>query len=687
MSHFLQKQIRLNSNCRTILKIVGLFLVFTFFSSSIYAQHKLSSPSRQESFEIILNEEWQFYYNAFLSAEEMQKQHPIVVHLPHLWSEKNPSHSPYNAHGFGTYYKQVILSEPTENLGIYVPTTSTNYALYINEILIGQKGKPANSPEQSEGAYDTEIYQLPFNADTLDIIFHISNYDYRQGGMWKAPVFGSIMSLEKSKTHRLYLQYFLLGAIMMLCLYHLGVNFPHFNNRESFYFALLCLTAILRIGTTDDYLINEFLPEIPWELIVKIEFISFYMMVGFTGLFILDVFRDLNLPQKPFKGVFITFLSLSITTAFSTVNFASYLIPIAEVLTILALIVGYYFLIIPILKGDREPLIFLFGATCVVLSLINFALGFTSVQIINIIISLGIFIFFFCCSVVIARRYGGAFVKLAITKDELKKLNTNLEEEIRLRTLELHNNNEELNKKNKALKVANQELESLMQENDGLISMVAHDLKSPLARNLSLIELVQLEGPVNENQKQSLQIMLKNNKNGIDLIRDLLQMYSMQASYQYKMEWFNVQQVGKEFLSGFKETVDKKQLEIVADFPAEEVTFYSDLKLINRILENLFSNAVKFSQKGKKIMLSMKVEAKNLIIICKDEGPGISKAEQALLFKRFQRLSNPPTAGESSTGLGLSIVKQIVDSLKGDIKVESELKQGTTFTITLPLLD
>ena len=101
-----------------------------------------------------------------------------------------------------------------------------------------------------------------------------------------------------------------------------------------------------------------------------------------------------------------------------------------------------------------------------------------------------------------------------------------------------------------------------------------------------------------------------------------------------------------------------------------------------QVLENLLSNALKFSEKGSKVKLEVKSNIENTYIIVEDKGPGISKEDQKKLFGRFQRLSAQPTAGESSIGLGLSIVKKYVEAMSGTIHCESELGVGTKFIIT-----
>ena len=110
-----------------------------------------------------------------------------------------------------------------------------------------------------------------------------------------------------------------------------------------------------------------------------------------------------------------------------------------------------------------------------------------------------------------------------------------------------------------------------------------------------------------------------------------------------------------------------------------------DSDRIREAIDNLISNAIKYSPIGGKIIVAVTHEASDTVVRVSDEGAGLSPEDLGRLFGRFQRLSAKPTAGESSTGLGLSIVKRIIDMHGGHVTAESAGPgQGSTFTVTLP---
>ena len=129
--------------------------------------------------------------------------------------------------------------------------------------------------------------------------------------------------------------------------------------------------------------------------------------------------------------------------------------------------------------------------------------------------------------------------------------------------------------------------------------------------------------------------------------------------------------------------VNKQQTISVSALP--NFVTMCDADRIREAIDNLISNAIKYSPIGGKIAVAVSHEGDNTVIRIADQGPGLSPEDLGRLFGRFQRLSAKPTAGESSTGLGLSIVKRIIDMHGGDVAADSAGPgQGSTFTVRLP---
>jgi signal transduction histidine kinase len=231
----------------------------------------------------------------------------------------------------------------------------------------------------------------------------------------------------------------------------------------------------------------------------------------------------------------------------------------------------------------------------------------------------------------------------------------------------------------------NKELQKLNQEKLQIISLVSHDLKGPFNRIFALIQLMNLEkGKLTDDQKEYLNKIHQISVDGLMMVRNLLD------SRRIEDKGIDLNPVLLDFSAliatlarNYKAIAEKKKIEIVLDIP-EPINVKIDKLYISRVIENLFSNAIKFSSEEKKIFVKL-VKSPNWIeLSVKDQGPGISMEDQVKLYQRFQRLTARPTAGESSTGLGLFIVKTILDKIEAEILCESEVGEGTCFTVRLP---
>ena len=155
-------------------------------------------------------------------------------------------------------------------------------------------------------------------------------------------------------------------------------------------------------------------------------------------------------------------------------------------------------------------------------------------------------------------------------------------------------------------------------------------------------------------------------------------------SSKIESEDFNLSEFIEEWDKGYIFRLKEKEQTLRKHISKASLIIHTDKKLIARIFDNLMTNAIKFSNKGSAIDLSVNSSNGLIAISFKDCGPGISEADQKLVFKMFQKLSARPTDGESSHGLGLAIVKTLIEKLGGSIKIESQLGQGTEFIIYLP---
>lgn len=238
---------------------------------------------------------------------------------------------------------------------------------------------------------------------------------------------------------------------------------------------------------------------------------------------------------------------------------------------------------------------------------------------------------------------------------------------------------------NEKLSKRNQELSDLNYEKDTLMSIVAHDLKSPLNRINGMVEIMELEGGLSPAQKTYLQMTREATRSGLDLIKDLLDVHMLQENTVPILTVFDISDFVFQKTKAFEPSAEAKGIHLqILRVESEEIL--QDINYLGRIIDNLLSNAIKFSRLNSTVGVAAGKSQDTLWISVRDEGPGFSDRDKNLLFQRFKKLSARPTGGESSNGLGLAIVKTLVDRLGGTIALNSDPGKGSEFIVRLPLM-
>jgi two-component system, sensor histidine kinase and response regulator len=159
---------------------------------------------------------------------------------------------------------------------------------------------------------------------------------------------------------------------------------------------------------------------------------------------------------------------------------------------------------------------------------------------------------------------------------------------------------------------------------------------------------------------------------------------STPGDFPFKLEYLNLPTLIRRACDYYRGSAERKQLELVCRPVGEIPLAWADRVAVAVVVDNLLSNAVKFSMPGGTIVVQILPGPGGVVCSVRDQGPGLTSEEQARLFKRGVKLSPVPTAGEPSSGYGLSIAKELIDRMGGRLWSESEIGQGTVFSFRLP---
>lgn len=248
----------------------------------------------------------------------------------------------------------------------------------------------------------------------------------------------------------------------------------------------------------------------------------------------------------------------------------------------------------------------------------------------------------------------------------------------------IQNQRQEIIEQNEQLSRHNHQLSDLNHEKDTLMSIVAHDLKSPLNRIKGLADIMEMESGLSPTQATYVGMIKDATRSGLDLITDLLDVHMIEENVEPNYSQVDISSFILDKVNSYALAAESKNIHLNIHRVESEV-INSDVDYLHRILDNLLSNAIKFSHPNATVDISAWREDNMITIAVKDQGPGFTEKDKPYLFQKFKKLSARPTAGESSNGLGLAIVKTLVDRLKGKISLVSEQGKGSQFIVNLPI--
>jgi signal transduction histidine kinase len=234
------------------------------------------------------------------------------------------------------------------------------------------------------------------------------------------------------------------------------------------------------------------------------------------------------------------------------------------------------------------------------------------------------------------------------------------------------------------LEASNEKLSVLNQEKNDFLGIAAHDLRNPLTIIISYAELLR-EGGHLEMTPKLAQAIYEAGSRMRDLISNLLDANAIdEGNISCKIERCEVAELVAQSVEQNQLNAQRKGTEFRTSLPAD-LCVLTDRSTAAQILDNLISNALKYAPPQTCVFVNARREGEEAVIAVKDEGPGISAEDQQKLFGKFAKLTARPTGGESSTGLGLSIVKRLAAAVHGSVECQSVLGEGATFSVRLPI--
>ncbi len=241
-----------------------------------------------------------------------------------------------------------------------------------------------------------------------------------------------------------------------------------------------------------------------------------------------------------------------------------------------------------------------------------------------------------------------------------------------------------LRKQEEAYRKANIELENKDTIKNEYVLRLTHDIKGHIAAIQNILQAA-LVTKKEEEKRDFVNQAYKRTRGLMNFVRDLLKLTSLRLQNKLEMHEFSIEESLKKVIQEVKAGYPDKQISINANIADTAVYLYGNQLSIEEALNNLLSNAIKYSPEGSSVDVKANKFKGSCIIEIIDRGIGIPKNEQKLIFNEFYRASNVSKIEKTSSGFGLSLVKQIIDKHQGKISVDSELNTGTKIILKIPL--
>lgn len=638
-----------------------------------------------------LDGEWEFYWESFIGPDAFSNDHTpeptLFVTVPGYWKDYTHDTFDFNGEGYATYRLRIILPEDfNSEIGFDVPVFDASFNLYLDRELVMSNGKPGNSWANSEPDYDPGRIQYRPLTDTLQVLIHVSNFHHRRGAFWRSMQIGHPDKMAKVEYRYRFISFLSLGFLLAFSLFFFFFFIFYQEDKIILFFSLVLAGMFIRLLHTDLYPIN-YLIEIPWNCLIRMEYVGSFLAFG-AGLWYLYLLFPVRYMLSVSRiNTLLVVLSVLVIT-FSDVKVFShtmfYFQPAVMLLLLYYLVIG----IRRVFSGKQDEVIYLVAILVLMAAFINDVWIANSQTAISndYTMHFAVMVFVFLHATMIIRNWILAFKERGKLMKDIEYINRNLESLIQERTSELNTRNLEIQQKNENIEARNMELKESLDFKNRIFSIIAHDLKSPVA---SLVQnSVLLDFDLEEDKRNQLFTSFRElSSSALNLIDNLLYWGRSQGDMvNFNPESIDIRPVIEEVYALHKEMAGQKSITLEAAFEGG-TTAFADKELIEIILRNLVSNAIKFTNEGGNVLISVTKNPENahlMLLTVKDNGVGIPESRLKDLLGNKEMISTAGTSREKGTGLGLRLCYELVKLHNGDLRIESVKDKGTTVKISLP---
>jgi signal transduction histidine kinase len=602
--------------------------------------------------------EWEFYWEQLARPEDFIQGNPPsrtgFIQVPSSWNDYEVEGVRLSGDGYATYRLMILLNGSQTPLAFKMLEFETAYVLYANGQEIGANGVVEKTPQAMQPQWLPKVVDLVVEDDSLEVILQISNFHHRKGGAGQMIQFGTEQRIREIRERSLNFEFFLFGSLFIMGLYHVGLFTLRRKQTSPLYFGICCFLMALRVLVTGEYYLVRLTPDIDWELVVRLNYLSFCLVIPVFALFTRALFpRDV--PNWSLRLLQLSaFVYATVIVLTPARIFTHGLLPY-QIVAVIACIFYTGVVIRAAIRNREGAGIFVVGFLVLFVGMTNDILHNNQVIYTTYIGPLAIFAFIFVQTYLLARRFSRAF-------SEVETLSKELEQRVAARTA--------------ALMRARDEAEAANRAKSQFLANVTHDLRTPLNAILGFSQLMAQDPKLTSDQQDNLVTINRSGEHLLALINDVLALSRIGAGHvELQEKTFNLHHLLKGLSEMFRSRAEKKDLIFTLDQTPDVPQYVrADMGKLRRVLINLLDNAVKFTHEGA-IALQVRVQDENITapllhFEVVDTGPGIASDELGAAFDAFVQTASGQRARQG-TGLGLPLSRELVRLMGGELTVSS----------------
>jgi PAS domain S-box-containing protein len=376
--------------------------------------------------------EYEFYWMQHRMPQDFSKTPPggktEFIEVPGYWNGLKLGNKALPGHGYVTYRLNVVLKKQKEPLALRTVEIANAYTIFVNGQRVGSLGQAGKNRETTFPRQFPQIVAFAHKTNQMEIIIQVSNFHHRRGGIWEVIQLGREKDLRKARERRLSFDLLLIGSILLMALYHLGLFIVRKKDLSPLYFGIFCFLMALRsLSAGGRYLLLAF-PDLSWELMIKFEYLSFYLCVPAFAMFMRSIFQKFS--ERFLRLLEMLAIAFSAVVIFTPARFFSQTLNLYEIITLITVIYGLYVIFASLAQKRIEAFIFLLGFVILCLTIINDMLHVENIIQTGFFAQFGFFFFMLSQSFLLSYRFSTALTTVETQQIELRDTLESLKAEI-----------------------------------------------------------------------------------------------------------------------------------------------------------------------------------------------------------------------------------------------------------------